>query len=100
MISETLREVGMSKTPREPQTIRGPGSRVSAPQAETKTARRLPPTYALAWLHLMPQSEFPIRSTDDLAAKISRLIMSRPSPVAADSHGLPAGAQPKSRRKT
>ncbi len=48
-----------------PRTV----ERVAAPTTQAKT-KRLSPAYALAWLHLMPDSAFPIRSRDDMAAKI------------------------------
>ena len=86
-----------SKTPKEPGAIRGSARRVTAPPTQTKT-KRLPPGYALAWLHLLPNSEFPIRSRDDMAVKISALLLGRASPVEGAGHALPAGAQPQSRR--
>ena len=47
-----------SKTPDEPGAIRAPAQRVAAPPTQTKT-RRLPPAYALAWLHLLLIPNFP-----------------------------------------
>jgi hypothetical protein len=47
----------------------------------------------------MPNSAFPIRSRDDMAAKISALLFSAPSEVQGAGHGLPAGAQQKPREK-
>jgi hypothetical protein len=87
-----------SKAPGEPGAIRAAAQRVAAPPTQTKT-KRLPPAYALAWLHLLPNSEFPIRSRDDMAVKISALLFGRVSPAKAAGHPLPAGAQPQSRRK-
>ena len=87
-----------SKIPDEPSPIRASAQRVAAPPTQTKT-KRLPPAYALAWLHLLPNSEFPIRSRDDLAVKISALLLGRAFPVEGAGHALPAGAQPQSRRK-
>jgi hypothetical protein len=87
-----------SKARGEPGAIRAAAQRVVAPPTQTKT-KRLPPAYALAWLHLLPNSEFPIRSRDDMAAKISALLFGRASPVKGAGHALPAGAQPQSRRK-
>lgn len=88
-----------ARAPREPQTVRRPAERVAAPPTQTKT-KRLSPTYALAWLHLMPNSAFPIRSRDDLAAKISALLLSRAPPEARTAgHNLPAGAQQDPREK-
>jgi len=89
----------MAKAPREPRTERGSHPRVPAPPTQTKAAKRLPPAYTLAWLHLLPSSEFPIRSRDDMAAKISALLLSRASPTVAAGHALPEGAQPQSKRK-
>src|SRR5215472_16645463 len=62
-----------SKAPDDPGTIRASAQRVAAPPTQTRT-KRLPPAYALAWLHLLPNSEFPIRSRDDMAVKISALL--------------------------
>ena len=87
-----------SKTPDEPGAIRASVQRVAAPPTQTKT-KRLPPAYALAWLHLLPNSEFPIRSRDDMAVKISALLFGRAPPAEGAGHALPAGAQPQSRRK-
>jgi len=85
----------MSKAPRESPTERASVARVDAPPTETKTTKRLPPGFALAWLHLLPDSAFPIRSRDDLAIKISALLLGRGSSVEARGSGLPAGAQPQ-----
>jgi hypothetical protein len=42
----------------------------------------------------MPDSAFPIRSRDDMAAKISALLFTRPTSEAQGaSHGLPVVAQ-------
>lgn len=87
-----------SKIPDEPGAIRASAQRVAAPPTQTKT-KRLPPAYALAWLHLLPNSEFPIRSRDDMAVKISALLFGRASPVEGAGHALPPGAQPQSPRK-
>jgi hypothetical protein len=87
-----------SKTPDEPGTIRASAQRGDAPPTQTKT-KRLPPAYALAWLHLLPNSAFPIRSRDDMAVKISALLFRRASPAEGAGHALPAGAQPQSCRK-
>ena len=87
-----------SKAPDDPGTIRASAQRVAAPPTETRT-KRLPPAYALAWLHLLPNSEFPIRSRDDMAVKISALLFRRASPAEGAGHALPAGEQPPSRRK-
>jgi hypothetical protein len=47
----------------------------------------------------MPNSAFPIRSRDDMAAKISALLFSRPtSDGEGVGHGLPAGVQQKPRK--
>jgi hypothetical protein len=47
-------------------------------------------------LHLIPNSAFPIRSRDDMAAKISALLFARPSSEAQGAgHGLPAATQQK-----
>jgi hypothetical protein len=86
-----------ARAPRE--TVRRPAERVAAPATQTKT-KRLSPTYALAWLHLMPNSAFPIRSRDDLAAKVSALLLSQAPPEAQSAgHNLPAGAKQESREK-
>lgn len=86
------------KRPRA-QTVHRPAERVAAPTTQTKV-KRLSPAYALAWLHLMPNSVFPIRSRDDMAAKISALLFSRaPSESQGAGGGLPAGAQQKPRQK-
>jgi hypothetical protein len=87
-----------SKAPDEPGAIRTSAQRVAAPPTQTKT-KRLPPAYALAWLHLLPVSEFPIRSRDDMAVKISALLFGSTSPAEGAGHALPAGAQPQSGRK-
>jgi hypothetical protein len=89
-----------ANAPREPHTERVPAPRVAAPPTQTKS-KRLPPAFALAWLHLLPNSAFPIRSRDDLAVKISALLLGRASPAEANGsgHGLPAGAQPQPRKK-
>ena len=87
-----------SKVPDKPKAIRASAQRVAAPPTKTKT-KRLPPAYALAWLHLLPNSEFPIRSRDDMAAKISALLLGRASPAEGSGHALPSGAQPQSGRK-
>jgi hypothetical protein len=82
----------------QPRTVRRPAERVAAPTTQTKV-KRLSPAYALAWLHLMPNSAFPIRSRDDMAAKISALLFSRPSSDGEGvGHGLPAGVQQKPRK--
>ena len=83
----------------QPRTARQSAERVAAPPTQTK-AKRLSPAYALAWLHLIPSSAFPIRSADDMAAKISALLFTRaPSEAQEVGHGLPAGTQPKPRAK-
>lgn len=87
-----------SKAPDEPGAIRASARRVAAPPTQTRT-KRLPPAYALAWLHLLPNSEFPIRSRDNLAVKISALLFRRSSPAEGTGHTLPAAAQPQSGRK-
>ena len=87
-----------SKVPDKLKAIRASAQRVAAPPTQTKT-KRLPPAYALAWLHLLPNSEFPIRSRDDMAAKISALLLGRASPAKGSGHALPSGAQPQSGRK-
>lgn len=81
----------------QPRTERRPAERVSAPTTQTKT-KRLSPAYALAWLHLMPDSVFPIRSRDDMAAKVSALLFSQaPSDPQEAGRGLPSGEQQKLR---
>ena len=87
-----------SKAPDKPGVIRASAQRVAAPPTQTKI-KRLPPAYALAWLHLLPNSEFPIRSRDDMAVKISALLFGRAAPAEGAGHALPAGAQPQSGRK-
>jgi hypothetical protein len=89
-----------AKASREPQTGRAPAQRVVAPPTQTKT-KRLPPAFTLAWLHLLPNSAFPIRSRDDMATKISALLLGRASPAEAQGagHRLPAGAQAQPRKK-
>jgi hypothetical protein len=49
----------------------------------------------------LPNSAFPISSRDDMAVKISALLLGRASPAGAKGtgHGLPAGAQPQPRNK-
>ena len=89
-----------SKVPKRPKAIRASAPRVAAPRTRTQTkTKRLPPAYAFAWLHLLPDSEFPIRSRDDMAAKISALLLGRTSPAGRAGHALPAGAQSQSGRK-
>ena len=79
----------------QPRTERQSAKRVAAPPTQTK-AKRLSPNYALAWLHLIPNSAFPIRSRDDMAAKISALLFARLSSEAQGAgHGLPAATQQK-----
>jgi hypothetical protein len=79
----------------QPRTAGRSAERVAAPTTQTK-AKRLSPAYALAWLHLMPPSTFPIRSREDMAAKISALLFTRaPSEAQKVGHGLPAAAQQK-----
>ena len=75
------------------RTGRRPAERVAAPATQTR-AKRLSPTYALAWLHLMPDSVFPIRSRDDMAAKVSALLFNRASRAAVGS-GRPVAAPQK-----
>lgn len=87
-----------SKTPDEPGATRASAQRVAVPPTQTRI-KRLPPAYALAWLHLLPNSEFPIRSRDDMAVKISALLVGRAPPAKGARHTLPAGAQPQSGRK-
>lgn len=83
----------------QPRAATRTAERVAAPTTQTKT-KRLSPAYALAWLHLMPDSAFPIRSRDDMATKISALLFSRASSESQEaSHGLPAGTQQKPRAK-
>jgi hypothetical protein len=82
----------------EPSKSRGEQTsveRVDAPPTQTKTPRQLPPGFALAWLHLLPDSAFPIRSRDDMAVKISSLLLGRASSTEARGAALPAGAQPQ-----
>jgi hypothetical protein len=77
----------------QPPTAGRSAERVAAPITQTK-AKQLSPAYALAWLHLMPSSTFPIRSREDMAAKISALLFSRaPSDAQRVGHGLPSAAQ-------
>jgi hypothetical protein len=89
-----------ANAPLEPHTGRAPAQRVAAPPTQTKS-KRLPPAFALAWLHLLPNSAFPIRSRDDMAVKISAFLLDRASPAEAQGsgHSLPAGAQPQPRKK-
>jgi hypothetical protein len=88
-----------AKVPPESQSVRGPVERVAAPPTQAKT-KRLSPAYALAWLHLIPKSVFPIRSSDDMAAKISAMLLGHPSPEAQRAgHNLPAGTQQEPRKK-
>ena len=89
-----------AKASREPRSVRAPAQRVAAPPTQTKT-KRLPPAFALAWLHLLPNSAFPIRSRDDMAAKISPLLLGRAAPdeTRGAGHGLPAGSQSQSGKK-
>jgi hypothetical protein len=88
------------KAPQEPQSARRPVERVAAPPTQAK-AKRLSPTHALAWLNLIPNSVFPIRSRDDMAAKISALLFSGPSPEEQGvGHKLPAGTRHGSRKKS
>jgi hypothetical protein len=89
------------KASREPRSVRTPAQRVAAPPTQRK-AQRLPPAFALAWLHLLPNSAFPIKSRDDLAAKISALLLGGALPGGAappTGRVLPAGAQSQSRKK-
>ena len=89
-----------SKARKQPGAIRASAPRVAAPRTRTQTkTKRLPPAYALAWLHLLPDSEFPIRSRDDMAVKISALLLGHASPAEGVGHALPAGAQSQSGRK-
>ena len=83
-----------AKASREPRVMRATAQRVAAPPTQTKT-KRLPPAFALAWLHLLPNSAFPIRSRDDMAAKISALLLGRgpPDETQGAGHKLPAGSQ-------
>ncbi len=88
-----------AKASREPRTMRAPAQRVTAPPPQTKT-KRLPPAFALAWLHLLPNSAFPIRSRDDMAAKISALLLGRgPPDETRGGHRLPAGSQSQPGKK-
>src|SRR5271154_6835585 len=90
-----------TKAPRQPRAERRPASRVAAPPTQTKT-KRLPPAFVLAWLHLLPNQAFPIRSRDDLAVKISALLLRGALPGASAQpagHALPVGAQSQSRKK-
>jgi hypothetical protein len=84
------------KAPREPRTARTRSQRVAAPPTQTKT-RRLPPAFTLAWLHLLPHSAFPIRSRDDMAFKISALLLG--GQANGTGHRLPVGAPPQPRKK-
>ncbi len=89
-----------AKAPRKPRTVPTPGQRVDAPATQRK-AQRLPPAFALAWLHLLPNSVFPIKSRDDLATKISALLLPRAAAGTAQmaGHALPVSAQSQSRKK-
>lgn len=87
-----------SKAPDKTRSARAFAPRVAAPSTQTKT-KRLPPAYALAWLHLLPNSEFPIRSRDDMAVKISALLFRCAPPPEGTGHALPAGTKPQSGRK-
>ena len=83
----------------QPRSASRLAERVAAPTTQTKT-KRLSPAYALAWLHLLPDSAFPIRSRDDMATKLSALLFGRASSESQGaSHGLPAGTQQKPRAK-
>ena len=82
-----------AEAPRESQSTGGRTGRVAAPPTQHRT-KRLSPVQALGWLHLMPATAFPIRSREDLANKLSALLLERASPDAqAPGHGLPAAAQ-------
>ncbi len=81
-----------AKAVREPRTGSPTAARVEAPPAESRTRQRLPPAFALAWLHLLPESAFPIRSRDDLAAKISGLLLAGGAGADAEGRSLPAAA--------
>ena len=85
----------MANAPRGPQAERAPVERVDAPLTQTKTMKRLPPSFALGWLHLLPDSAFPIRSRDDMAVKISAVLLGPASAAEAPRTGLPARAQPQ-----
>ncbi len=83
-----------SKAPDQRGAVRASAQRVAAPPTQARI-KRLPPAYALAWLHLLPKSAFPIRSPDDMAGKISALLFDRAAPAEGAAHALPAGAQPQ-----
>lgn len=85
----------MSKAPSEPDTKRASVRRVDAPPTQPKPMKRLPPSFALAWLHLLPDSAFPIHSRDDLAVKISTLLLGGTGPEKVGRTSLPIGAAPK-----
>ena len=85
----------MSKASSEQGSGRASVGRVDAPLTQTKTMKRLPPAFALAWLHLLPDSAFPISSRDDMAVKISALLLGHASSAEAAGAGLPAVAQPQ-----
>lgn len=88
-----------ANAPHDPRTARKPAQRVAAPPTQSKS-RRLPPAFTLAWLHLMPDAAFPIRSRDDMAAKISALLFDLSSRAEAQQsgHKLPLGGQSQSGR--
>ena len=67
--------------------------RVEAPSTRGRS-NRLTPTFALGWLHLLPEHAFPIRSREDLADKLSEILVARPaSEPDPKSHGLPASGR-------
>jgi hypothetical protein len=69
----------------------------------TRSAKPLhqPPVFPV-WLRLLPKSAFPIKSQDDLARKISHLMLDLSPGKAmtpATGHGLPSAKQPPGRKK-
>jgi hypothetical protein len=89
-----------SRTKRQSQGVRKSAERVSVP-ANQERAKRLPPSFALAWMHLLPNAVFPIRSKADMAAKLSALILSEPSfGTQKVRHKLPAASQQDSLKRT
>jgi hypothetical protein len=80
---------------RRAKKARASVQRVAAPTTQAKSRYR-PPPLVMGWIGLLPKSALPIKSHEDLVAKISALLLGG-MPTAERrkvGHSLPSGRQP------
>jgi hypothetical protein len=90
-----------SPAPGRPKHTRIAPPHGSVPPTRAAKPQQSAPVFPV-WLRFLPKSAFPIRSQEDLASKVSDLLLSlSPQRVVtpATGHGLPARQQSSGRKK-